>query len=126
MRAKIEAVTKSKSGKALRVKFSGNDEWHGAWLDPKLEAAKGKMVECEVHKDETYGWQIDKWTFAEEAQTGGSTTGGNGATTGDRWWLSFCSNQVAHAIASGRIQDPSEIGKWAKAAHDAIQAVDAL
>ena len=54
--AKVEAVTKSKSGKALRVKFAGNDTWYGARLDAKLEAAKGKMIECETHNDDTYGW----------------------------------------------------------------------
>lgn len=126
MKVKIEAVTKSKSGKALRVKFAGSETWYGARLDPKLEAAKGKVVECEVHNDDTYGWQIDKWAaVSDEPQTGNGN--GAGQTNGsDRWWLSFCSNQVAHAIASGRIQDPSEISKWAKGAYDAINAVDSL
>lgn len=125
MKAKIEAVTKSKSGRALRVKFAGNDTWYGARLDSKLEAAKGKTIDCETHNDDTYGWQIDKWAFAQDEvpQTGGNGTQANGS---DRWWLPFCSNQVAHAIAAGKIQDPSEIGRWAKGAYDAINAVDAL
>lgn len=123
IKAKIEAVTKSKSGKALRVKFSGNDTWYGARLDSKLEAAKGKTIEYEGHEDETYGWQIDKWAFAQDGET--QTTHGNG-TSSDRWWLPFCSNQVAHAIAAGQIKDPNEIGKWAKGAYDAINAVDSL
>ena len=129
-KVKVEVVTKSKSGKALRVKFAGNDTWYGARLDAKLEAAKGKMIEAELHEDETDGRQIDMWAFAQEGapQTAAPANGnGHGQTNGsDRWWLSFCSNQVAHAIASGQIKDPSEIGRWAKGAYDAINAVDSL
>jgi hypothetical protein len=40
--------------------------------------------------------------------------------------MPFVSNVVAHAIQVGTIKTPEEISKWAKAAYDAAQALDAL
>jgi hypothetical protein len=117
MKAKIEAVTKSKSGKALRVKFSGNDTWYGARLDANLEGAKGKSIEAEVEVDEQYGPQIKKWAFAQgDAAPSSPANGGKDHGSSDKWFMPFVSNTVAHAISSGQITEPSQIGMWAKAA----------
>ncbi len=35
-------------------------------------------------------------------------------------WANFVSNQVAHAIAAGRIDDPEQIKVWAAAAKAAF------
>lgn len=126
-KVKVEVVTKSKSGKALRVKFAGNDTWYGARLDAKLEGAKGKMIEAEVYEDEQYGWQIEKWAFAEGGSPSSGTTrptNGASAPTGngsDRWYMAFVSNTVAHAISAGKIEGPDDIKAWAAAAKEAAE-----
>ena len=47
-------------------------------------------------------------------------------TPGDRFYLPFVSNTVAHCIAAGLIKTPSDVSPWANAAYDAAQALDAL
>lgn len=66
-----------------------------------------------------------------ERQTGanspqGASTGQTSGAYADRWWLPFVSNQVAHAIAAGKIQNPNDMNTWAKAAKECIQATDIL
>jgi hypothetical protein len=118
MKAKVEEVTKSKSGKAFRVKLNGN--WYGAFLDSGLDKIVGKTIEAEITPDTGYGPGIGKWSMAEEQTTSAhNTPPSSGQTNGDRWYMPFVSNQVAHAIAAGLVTSPDQIGMWAKAAKQA-------
>ena len=128
MIGKVESVEKSKSGKALRVKLGG--KWYGAFLDSGLDAVVGKMIDAQIVPNAKYGDGIGQWGMAPDAAeavraTAERATGGV-TMAGDRFWLPFCSNQVAHAIAAGLIKEPRDISAWAKAAYEAVQAVDAL
>ena len=50
---------------------------------------------------------------------------GNGSgATGDRWWMPFVSNTVAHAIAANMINEPTQIKLWAAAAKQAALEIE--
>lgn len=124
MQLVVEAVTKSKSGKALRIK--AGDKWYGARLNSGLEGAKGKTIDAEVHDDEQYGLQIDTYKLvgstpaADKAPTPGVPAGGNSAP----WWMPFVSNITAHAIQAGIITAPNQIEAWATAARAAAHKLE--
>ena len=61
----------------------------------------------------------DKSNAAHQPQppSSPSATGAGGAAP---VWANFVSNQVAHAIAAGRIDDPEQIKVWAAAAKTAF------
>jgi hypothetical protein len=60
----IEEVTKTKSGKALRVKFNG--AWYGAFLDSGLDGAVGRMVDVAVTPDKGFGLGLGQWKYSQE------------------------------------------------------------
>ena len=120
MIGRVKSCEKSKSGKSWRVNIDGT--YYGAAFDTHLETAIGKQINF-THKTTDFGPWIESWAFD---QSTASATEPAPARNGDRWWLPFVSNQVAHAIAAGKITDPADMGKWAKAAKETIQAIDAL
>jgi hypothetical protein len=129
----ITAVNKSKSGKALRITLNGKT--YNAFLDSKLDEALGKVIEAQITPDKGYGEGIGQWAYSNApAQPGPANAAPdpiNRATvtpgaSGDRFYLPFVSNTVAHCIAAGLIKNPSDVSPWAKAAYDAAQALDAL
>lgn len=122
MQLSVETVTKSKSGKALRIKAGG--AWYGARLNAGLEKAVGKTIEAEVQHDETYGDQIGAWKIIEGSTPPAQQKNGNGASAnGAPAWLPFASNTVAHAINAGLITDPAQVSKWAQSAKEAFEAL---
>ena len=129
----VTAVNHSKSGKAFRVTLNG--KVYNAFLDSKLDTAVGKVIDCQITPDKGFGEGIGQWAYSQapaQPSPANSPVGVENRATvatgpaGDRFWLPFCSNQVAHAIQAGLIKEPSQIGAWAKAAYEAVQAVDAL
>ena len=121
MKGKLEQITKSKSGKAWRVMVDG--KWYGARFDSKLDSIPvGSRIDFLFDTDPKFGDWISTWGLDTSpppllvAQPGQFSSNGRG----DRYWLPFVSNQVAHAIAAGRIMQPGEMMAWAKAAYTAV------
>lgn len=122
MQLAIEQVTKSKSGKALRVKANG--AWYGARLTSKLDTLQGKTIEAEVKHDETYGDQIEAYKVVESAAPAAAPrSNGAAPVNGSPAWLPFASNTVAHAISAGLILEAGQVSMWAKAAKEAFEAL---
>ena len=131
MAVRVEEVTKTKSGKGLRVKLSGT--WYNAFLDSGLDQQVGKMIEAEIRTHEKFGAGVHAWVPVAAPQV--SPPSGSPASPaaaapryagepGDNiqpWYSPFMSNVVAHAIEKGLISKPEELNEWAlKAAQVAV------
>ena len=124
MKGTVDSVTKSKTGKSWRVKIGS--EFYGANFDSKIDGAVGKYIDFEWD-DGQFGKWLKSWGPEHtQAPVMGAAVPAQGVprANGDRWWLAFTSNQVAHAIASGLIKEPQQIRVWAVAARAAIDAAD--
>jgi len=125
MIGKVQSVVKSKSGKSWRV-LIGKD-FYGANFDSNIESAVGKSINFSFQNGDfgnwIESWALDNSTPAPQTATAAPQGHSNG---GDRFYMPFVSNVVAHAIAAGRIQNPADLNQWAKAAYEAAQALDAL
>ena len=138
----VESCEKTKSGKAWRVRASG--QYYNAFLDSGIENYVGKYIEAEIHTHEKYGSSIAAFkpvaapqvpvahagtppptpavaapyhrepTYAEPAKLG----------TVAPYWLPMASNVVAHAIAAGKIETPAAIKTWVQAVKNAVENVD--
>lgn len=127
IQAKLEQVTKSKSGKAWRVLLG--DKWYGARFDSKIDSIPiGSMIDFAIETDPKYGDWLTSWGpvvgKAIPAQGQAPVAPPRQSSSPDRWWAPFCSNTVAHAIAAGIIKEPSQIGAWVRAAKAAVEAAD--
>ncbi len=75
-------------------------------------------------------WQGKKYSHVESVgaakMTGDSVRGNSTASSGDRWYMPFVSNTVAHAIAAGYIKEPIDIGAWAEGAKMAATVLDTM
>lgn len=124
MKGNVDSVTTSKSGKAWRVKVG--DKFYGANFDSKLDTMIGKAIEFDFD-DGKFGPWIKTWG-PDHTQPSTPTPQGPTASprqsNGDRYWLAFVSNQVAHAIAAGIIKEPQQMRVWAVAAKGAVEAAD--
>ena len=87
----------------------------------KLTLYKGKTYDIEFtsREDQDKGKTYYTITAAKEKASGDAADGG-----GDRWYMPFISNTVAHAIAANLITGPEHIGLWAKAAKQAAMELD--
>ena len=125
MKGKIEQLTKSKSGKAWRVMVDGR--WFGAKFDSKIDSIPiGGRIDFLYDTDPKYGDWISSWgpDTSPQPVTTASPTPARG--NGDRWWLPFCSNQIAHLIQVGVIKDRTTLNQWAKDLKECVTALDAL
>jgi len=126
MRGKVEQLTKSRTGKSWRVLISGT--WYGANFDSKIDSQLGKIVDFEFD-DGKYGPWLETWgpDLTPSAPIPQAPTAPPSQSSGgDRFYMPFVSNVVAHGIAAGVIKTPADINQWAKAAHDVAVALDAL
>ena len=124
MKGTVDSVTKSKTGKSWRVKIGS--EYYGANFDSKIDGAVGKFIDFEWD-DGHFGKWLKSWGPEHtQAPVMGAAVPAQGVprANGDRWWLAFTSNQVAHAIAAGIIKEPQQMRVWAVAARAAIDAAD--
>ena len=122
----VQSCDKSKSGQSWRVKIDG--KYYGAKFDSHLETAINRKIDF-FAKPTDFGDWIESWAYSTDQPLAGSPSPANTAvkpSNGDRWWLPFVSNQVAHAIAAGRIQTPADMNAWAKAAKECVLATDIL
>jgi hypothetical protein len=121
MLLQVDEVKLSKTGKSYAVKSGGR---YYTCKALGIEQANGKQIEAQIgsysFNGQTYP-TIESFTIA----SGGKAPTGQ-PPNGDRWWLPFVSNQVAHAIAAGLIKEPADMGQWARMAKLTIIALDAL
>ena len=129
---KIDACSKSKSGKSFNVRSA--DRYYLAKLDSGIDKLIGQSIDCEITTSEFNGvsmhW-INKYsvyqTGTAPAPTIPETTRIPAPSNGDIMrFMPFVSNCCAHAIAAGRIEGPHMISAWAKAAYEAALALEAI
>jgi hypothetical protein len=83
-----------------------------------------------LYKGKTYDVEFttspgrDGKTFYNITAAKEKAASNGGDSGGDRWYMPFVSNTVAHAIAAGRIDDPEQIKLWAAAAKQAAVELD--
>ena len=130
MLLKISKVELTKSKKSLLI-TAGNDTYF-ADTASGLSNAVGKVIEANIedtdYQGKTYMW-IREWQESKKPAPGLATqplVPNKAKVNGDRWYMPFVSNTIAHAIAAGCIKDFPALNQWAKAAHDAAVALDAL
>ena len=124
MKGKLEQITKSKTGKAWRVMVDGR--WFGAKFDSKLDSVPiNSRIDFLFDTDPKYGDWITTWgPDTSPPPVTAASTETQSKSSEDRWWLPFCSNQCAHAIAAGHIKGVADLRSWAIAAKAAIEAAD--
>ena len=122
---KVENVSPTKSGKALRVRIAGN--YYNAFLDSGIDKVVGQTIDFQVTPDKGYGLGIGQWGPASSQPPASAPqapikpTGALERLTEPE--LRFVSNCVGQAITAKTITDPSEIGVWTKAAAAAVREV---
>lgn len=80
---------------------------------------KGQTYEVET-KPEKWGDQM------VQVIKGIKSNGHAAPSSGDKWWMPFVSNTVAHAIQAGLIKGPGEISTWARAARNVAEDLPKL
>ena len=136
MKGTVTEAKLSKSGKSYIVQIGG--QGYFAKLDSKLDQAVGKPIDFSVdptnYQGKTINWVRD-WDFEREqsVQVGSAIPAQTPASSvtkqqsnGDRWWLPFCSNQIAHLIQVGVVKDKATLNQWAKDLKDCVTALDTL
>ena len=123
MKGKVDSVTRSKSGKTWRVKIG--DTFYGANFDTKLDGAIGKNIDFKFN-DGDFGPWIESWGYDTAVPAPAPSSASASHLNGDRFYMPFVSNTVAHGIAAGLIKNPADLNVWARAAHDVAVALDAL
>lgn len=117
-------VNPPKAGKKQGTIKTSDGKMIGFFPD-KFVFVAGHRYDCTVSEREYQG----KTFYSVESQKDITPSGGNGAAPGggggDRFYMPFVSNVVAHAIAAGRIEGPADIQAWAQAAKAAAVALDA-
>ena len=128
MKGYVKSVVPSKSGKAWRVQIG--DKYYGANFDSKLDTAVGQSIDFD-YDDGKFGLWIKTWgldhstTPTPPSQAPVSPPGqASRVSNGDRWWLPFCSNQIAHLIQVGVVKDKASLNQWAKYLKDCVVALD--
>ena len=127
MKGYVKSVVPSKSGKAWRVQVG--DKFYGASFDSKLDTMVGQNIDFDFD-DGKFGPWIKTWgpdhtqpsTPTQQAPV--APPGQASKANGDRWWLSFISNQCKGAFEAGLIKAPEDIKKWALGAREAAAAAD--
>ena len=119
---RIDRVTKTASGKGLRV-LSGAT-WYGAFLDSGLDQMIGQTVDADITTSEKYGATISKYRKVDpspstQAQGASKQPLPSGVAP---YWMPFASNVCAHAISAGIVKEPADLKAWLLAARDAAEA----
>lgn len=119
---RVDKVELAKSGKSHNV-FAGG-KWYTCKA-PGIEQALGKTIDATFGSFKLPGMSderatIDSFSYAENAPAGKAPQ----PDLPDRWWLSFVSNQVAHAQLAGQIKSEEDAKKWAEIFYRVIQGVD--
>ena len=110
----VKFVNPPKEGKKLATIKAQDDKYY--YYDPKkFNFVKGETYEIDTRDDDYQGkTYVHVEAIVKQAQSNGAAK-----PAGDRWYMPFVSNTVAHAIASALITDPDQIKLWAAAAKQA-------
>ena len=121
---RIDAVQKSKSGKAWQVR--SGDTWYTAYLDSGIDAFVGKVLDVEIKTFGKDGKAIDKYKVMENLsqtpQNAPRAPNEQGLAPNQApFWLQMASNVVAHGIAAGKITSPEQVKAWVFAVKNAAE-----
>lgn len=123
----IEKVELSKTKKSYWLTTDQGS--FNAKLNSGVEQLKsGDTIEAQTGESE---WQgkvtktIESFSVVQGAKTPSKAQNSSNGSV-DRWYMPFISNTVAHAIQSGLIKEPGDIGEWARAAYRVAVTVDAF
>lgn len=110
-------VKPTPSGKALLIK--SGDKTYFAKKDSGIE--EGMVIEAETKASEYDGktniW-VEKWKRAGNGSAGPAPASAPAQDSGvNMAFMPFVSNVVAHAIQAGKIEQPSDIARWANGAY---------
>ncbi len=83
----------------------------------KFKFEVGQTYDVETRDRDVDGKVYTSITAVKKAANGS-------AANGDRWWMPFVSNTVAHALAAGKIEGPDDIKLWAAAAREAALDIE--
>lgn len=109
---RIEKVEQSRTGKSVTVTVDGN---RYTCRDKSIQNLQtGTLIEFE---EGSFEWNGKHVTTIESYSVKGPAPKSGGGSS-DEPALRFVSNVVAHAIQSGRIEEPSQIAMWAKTAYN--------
>src|SRR5580765_4116990 len=101
---RIDRVTKTASGKGLRVLSGAN--WYGAFLDSGLEHLVGQTIDADIKTSEKYGATIAKYKKTEPDPAIQAPVSKQPLPSGVApYWMPFASNVCAHAIAAGIVKE---------------------
>ena len=123
----LEECKVSQSGKGYRVKIGG--QYYGASLKSQLNQHVGKTIDFQEENGFVGSWGIVTSALPTTMNAGSAprpASASVGGDKGDRFYMPFVSNTVAHCIAAGLIKTPGDLNQWARAARDAAIALDAL
>lgn len=119
MKGRIDEIGASTGGK-LKAKIGG--KWY--FMPAGAVVEKGWEIEFDPGTFDFNGKTFDKinsWGRLPQTESqSGHDHAQNELSEPD---LRFISNCVGSAITAGTIKEPSQISAWAKAAHEALQAV---
>jgi hypothetical protein len=105
---------KQPGGKFGSIKDS-NGAYHGYDIS-KFTFVKGQTYDLELKMNGQYSNVVGMNSAPQQP--------GPSGPTGDRWYMPFVSNTVAHALTAGLIRDPADVTKWANAAKDAAELLE--
>lgn len=108
---------KQPGGKYGAIKDSTGG-YHGYDIN-KFTFEKGKSYDLELKMNGQYS-NIVGMNSAPQQSSGAAPSG----PTGDRWYMPFVSNTVAHALTAGLIKEPADVTRWANAAKDAAELLE--
>ena len=122
----IDSCKPSKSGKSLSIGSGG--KWYSAKLDSGLDQHVGEQIDVKIATSEYNGtsmmW-LNEWKLVGGAVSHAPASQPALASINNIMPLMpFVSNTVAHALLAGKIEQPGDIAKWARAAYAAALGLE--
>jgi len=115
----VKFVNPPKDGKKLATIKAQDDKYY--YYDPKkFSFTKGQSYDI-VTRDDDYNGKTYVHVEAVKERSNGAS---GGAPVGDRWYMPFVSNTVAHAISAALLTEPTQIKLWAAAAKEAAMELE--
>jgi hypothetical protein len=122
MNIKVKFVNEAKDGKKFGSIVGSDDTRYPCPKDMVSKFVKGQSYDIETKAEK---WGENDVQVIKGIKTNGATGGTSGHVggSGDKWWMPFVSNTVAHAIQAGHIKGPGEIRTWAASAKLAAESL---